>query len=79
MVAHAPAFLYHQVRLMVATLVAVGKGELDPEDMTRLLEGRDSTAVPAMAPAHGLCLTRVHYDGTRKWSPNAPREAGEDE
>ena len=78
-VAHAPAFLYHQVRLMVATLVAVGKGELEPEDATRLLEGRDSTAVPAMAPAHGLCLTRVHYDGTRKWSPNAPREAGDDE
>ena len=78
-VAHAPAFLYHQVRLMVATLVAVGKGELEPEDVTRLLEGRDSTAVPAMAPAHGLCLTRVHYDGTRKWSPNAPNEAGEDE
>ena len=40
MVAHAPAFLYHQVRLMVATLVAVGKGELEPEDATRLLEGK---------------------------------------
>ena len=33
-----------------------------------------------MAPAHGLYLSRVHYDGTREWSPlgAVPVEEGAD-
>jgi tRNA pseudouridine38-40 synthase len=66
--ARAPSFLYHQVRLMVGTLRAVGAGELSPDDVTDLLEGTtDASRAPPMAPAHGLYLERVHYDGRRRW------------
>jgi tRNA pseudouridine38-40 synthase len=71
----APSFLYHQVRLMVAALVGVGRGDLTPEDVLVLLAKKDSKLVPPMAPAHGLYLARVHYDGTRKW--DARRDADE--
>lgn len=75
-----PSFLYHQVRLMVATLRAVGAGEIDPASVPALLAARTPRAVPAMAPAHGLYLGRVHYDGTREWSSlgAVPVEEGAD-
>jgi tRNA pseudouridine38-40 synthase len=77
-----PSFLYHQVRLMVSTLRAVGAGTIDPDDVPALLERKTPAAVPAMAPAHGLYLGRVHYDGTREWSPRteggAPAEGGDE-
>ena len=77
-----PSFLYHQVRLMVSTLRAVGAGTVDPDDVPALLARKTPAAVPAMAPAHGLYLGRVHYDGTREWSPRtegeAPAEGGDE-
>ena len=71
----APSFLYHQVRLMTATLVAAGLGEIDKADVEAILRARDPGAAFPMAPAHGLYLARVHYDGTRTW--NAGGGAGE--
>jgi tRNA pseudouridine38-40 synthase len=65
--ARAPSFLYHQVRLMVGTLVAVGVGDMTPADVKALLDKKDVKQAPTMAPACGLYLTRVHYDGSRKW------------
>ena len=62
-----PSFLYHQVRLMVATLRAVGAGEIAPDQIQALLDAKNPNAVPAMAPACGLYLARVHYDGTREF------------
>jgi len=44
-----PSFLYHQVRLMVATLRAVGAGELAADQMAALLAARDPAIVPNMA------------------------------
>jgi tRNA pseudouridine38-40 synthase len=72
--ARAPSFLYHQVRLMVGTLVAVGVGDMTPADVKALLEKKDVSQAPTMAPACGLYLARVHYDGSRKW--DATRGAG---
>ena len=63
----APSFLYHQVRLMVATLVAVGAGDMTCADVDALLAKKDVAAAPPMAPACGLYLARVHYDGSRPW------------
>jgi tRNA pseudouridine(38-40) synthase len=65
--ARAPSFLYHQVRLMVGTLVAVGVGDMTPADVKALLDKKDVKQAPTMAPACGLYLARVHYDGSRKW------------
>jgi len=59
------AFLRSMVRAFVGTLLRTGTGALSPGDVENLLESRDRAACPPLAPAHGLCLVRVAYDGTR--------------
>lgn len=55
------AFLKNMVRIMVGTLVAAGRGELDGAGVRALLDGGDRTAAGVTAPAHGLTLVRVTY------------------
>lgn len=58
----ANAFLPHQVRRTVGSLVEVGRGRLSPAGFERLLqEGRPGAASFA-APARGLCLMKVRYE-----------------
>ena len=59
------AFLRHQVRAFVGTLFRVGIGRLAPDAVAQIRDGRDRARCPAVAPAWGLTLTRVHYDGVR--------------
>lgn len=54
-------FLYHMVRIMAGTLLAVGRGELRPEDMAGILESRDRQNAGETVPACGLCLEAVYY------------------
>jgi len=54
-------FLHHMVRNLVGTFILVGKGTLNPLDVTRILEARNRTAAGATAPARGLCLVGVEY------------------
>ena len=56
------SFVYNQVRNMVGALVAVGRGSLDPLEIKRILEVRDRTQAPSLAPAHGLFLANVKHD-----------------
>lgn len=59
----APAFLPHQVRRTVGPLVDVGTGRLPQDALSAWLrEARPSSAGPA-APACGLYLVRIAYDG----------------
>ena len=59
----AQAFLPHQVRRTVGQLVEVGLGRMSEEELAALLEAaRPSSAGPA-APACGLYLVEVRYDG----------------
>ncbi len=57
----ADGFLRKMVRSMVGGLVAVGRGALTVEALTRALEARDRRAWPPPAPASGLTLVRVDY------------------
>lgn len=59
--ARANAFLHQMVRALVGTLVAVGDGRLEPGSVREILEARDRSGTPQMAPAHGLTLERVIY------------------
>src|SRR3954471_9575162 len=54
-------FLHHMVRNLVGTFVLVGKGTLNPADVTRILEAKDRSAAGATAPASGLYLVNVEY------------------
>lgn len=55
------AFLQHMVRIMVGTLVEVGRGKLTPDDIERIRLSLDRTQAGRTAPPQGLCLVQVHY------------------
>ena len=54
-------FLYHMVRILTGTLLAVGRGELRPEDMAEILDSGARSRAGETVPACGLCLTEVRY------------------
>ncbi|XP_058090176.1 uncharacterized protein LOC131236768 isoform X2 [Magnolia sinica] len=60
--ARARSFLYHQVRLLVGVLKAVGTGELTISDVETILNAKTITAASPMAPACGLYLGNVKYE-----------------
>ncbi|HTJ41103.1 MAG TPA: tRNA pseudouridine(38-40) synthase TruA [Kofleriaceae bacterium] len=59
------AFLRHMVRILVGTLVDIGEGRTQPTQMPEILRARQREAAGQTAPAHGLELLAVHYDGRR--------------
>lgn len=54
-------FLYNMVRIIAGTLIQVGIGEKEPEDITEILEKRDRSAAGPTAPAHGLTMIGIVY------------------
>lgn len=59
--ASARSFLHHQVRSIAGSLKLVGEGKWTPADLRYALEARDRKRCGALAPPHGLYLTRVDY------------------
>ena len=57
----ANAFLQHMVRVIVGTVLLVGRGRMTVVDLQRVLERRDRKAAGPTAAAHGLTLTSVRY------------------
>jgi len=54
-------FLQYMVRILVGTLLMVGKGEMRPEEVKDVLDARDRTKAGQTAPAKGLRLEKVYY------------------
>ena len=66
-------FLWRMVRRMVGVLVAVGRRELRPADVARMLVDASGESAALAAPASGLFLERVFYPGdTREGEPCKP-------
>jgi tRNA pseudouridine38-40 synthase len=67
------AFLYNMVRILVGTMVDVGRGLAKPGTVAHALRARDRRAAGTTAPARGLVLERVEVDlpeGTgERWPP----------
>lgn len=59
------AFLRMMVRILVGTLAEVGTGRFTVAQLAEILEAKDRTRAGKTAPAHGLELMEVRYDGTR--------------
>lgn len=55
-------FLYKMVRNIVGTLVYIGLGKLNKEQLLLALENKDRTLIGMTAPAHGLFLYKVYYE-----------------
>lgn len=56
-------FLYNMVRIIAGTLIFVGVGELAPEAIPKILEKKDRSAAGPTAPAHGLTMIGIKYEG----------------
>lgn len=67
--ASARSFLHNQVRSIVGTLKLVGDGKWTRRDVESALAACDRTRCGALAPASGLYLVRVDYDGGRSMLP----------
>ncbi len=67
------AFLYNMVRILVGTLVDVGRGHLPEGTIARALAGKDRSLAGQTAPAHGLTLASIDLElpeGTGEpWPP----------
>jgi tRNA pseudouridine38-40 synthase len=67
------AFLYNMVRILVGTLVDVGRGHLEEGAVARALAGKDRALAGQTAPAHGLTLAAIELelpDGAgERWPP----------
>ena len=59
----ADGFLRRMVRSLVGGLAAAGQGRVSVGDLGRALESGDRRQWPPPAPACGLTLVRVNYDG----------------
>jgi tRNA pseudouridine38-40 synthase len=54
-------FLHHMVRNLVGTFADVGRGQVEPEEIARILRARSRGEAGATAPARGLFLDSVEY------------------
>jgi len=59
------AFLRQMVRILVGTLTEVGSGKRPAAQVAEILASLDRTNAGITAPAHGLELIEVRYDGAR--------------
>ncbi len=62
----ADAFLRYMVRNISGTLVEVGLGRFSPDDVQHMLHARDRRMAGKTAPAQGLYLVKVAYQGDEK-------------
>ncbi|MFH1613386.1 MAG: tRNA pseudouridine(38-40) synthase TruA [bacterium] len=57
----ATRFLHKMVRLIMGTLIKVGKEKIKPEDVKKILIFSDKKLIGAPAPAYGLYLQKIKY------------------
>ncbi len=62
----ANAFLQHMVRIILGTLLEVGRGKRTPSEVAMILATRERRHAGKTALPHGLCLVEVHYESNPK-------------
>ena len=55
-------FLYNMVRIIVGTLIRVGRGFYEPVQVKEILEAKNRKAAGVTAPPHGLMLMEIRYN-----------------
>lgn len=59
-------FLYNMVRIIAGTLIQVGRGYFQPEQVKEMLEAKSRIEAGATAPPQGLRLVRIDYDSEKE-------------
>lgn len=59
--ASADGFLYNMVRIIVGTLLDVGRGKIAPDSIKAIIESKERTRAGICVPAQGLSLEKVFY------------------
>ena len=54
-------FLRNQIRLMMGTLVQLGRGEIRLEDIENSLKPENEVLINFIAPGSGLILNRIDF------------------
>jgi len=49
------------VRIIAGTLLEVGRGRIEPADITRIIDARDRRLAGPTLPPQGLCLRWIWY------------------
>ncbi len=57
----ANGFLHNMVRILVGTMVDVGRGKISIEDFQKILDAKDRRKAGRTAPPQGLYLYEVYY------------------
>lgn len=65
----ANGFMRQMVRSIVGTLILVGTGKLQPDELSAILWSHDRSIAGTSAPAHGLYLVDVRYPAALSAAP----------
>lgn len=63
-------FLYNMVRIIAGTLLKVGSGHILPEEVEKIIAGKDRALAGPTAPAKGLTLVKICYPNYEKQAKN---------
>ena len=55
-------FLYNMVRIIAGTLMDVGRGKIEPEQIKDIIEAKDRTKAGPTAPPEGLTLLNIDWE-----------------
>ena len=55
-------FMYNMVRIIIALMLKVGEGRFKPEDIKRIIDGKERKLAPFVAAPQGLYLWKVYYE-----------------
>ncbi len=55
-------FMYNMVRIIIALMLKVGEGKLQPFDIQKIIDGKERKFAPYVAPPQGLYLWKVYYE-----------------
>ena len=62
----ADRFLRNMVRAIVGTMINIGLGKLEPDDLHKIIDSKNRSEAGFSVPAHGLYLVEIGYPSTIK-------------
>ena len=55
-------FFHNMIRVIIGTLIEVGRGKISPDEFLKILKAKDRRLAGPTAPPQGLFLVKVHFN-----------------